>query len=1675
MGFDAGVSWHAQSYVAGVWVGFGDPAQGAVTIPEGQTSAPITVAIVDDTTDEYDQTFLLTAGASFYWYDENELQVANPVVVGTGTVIDDDDPPTLSIDDVSVTEGELAFATFTVSLSEPSGKEITVAWSTTDDGTATETEDYTQTWGTITCPANIAASQQISVPLYNDLLDEFDETFFVDLSSPLNATIGDGQGVATIVDDETQPIVTIDDITQGESTGTATFTVSLSAPSGRQVSVDYETVGGSAVAPDDYTAGSGTVVIPAGETTATIEVAIVDDAVDGSDKTFDVELLTADSATISTYLHTGTATIVDNEADSFIHVLAPSVTESDETLTFTITLSHETEQDVTVDYTTANGSASSTSDYAAASGTLTFAAGQTSQTLAISISDDFIDELSEEFYLDLSNAQNATIAEPRIWAIIRDDDTTPTAVDDFFLALGHNETLAAAAAGGLLANDDDFDGGSMSVSSWTSPSYGTLNYVNSDGSFEFEPNSALVGDDSFTYVVTDGYNTATATVTISITNDPPLASDDSYLLAEDTTLTVGTTDGVLVNDDDFDDDTLEAYLVSGPSSGALSYLNTDGSFQYVPNSSFTGTDSFDYEVDDGLTTTLATVYLYVDAGSVRAFDDVYDVAHNTALTEAAPGVLSNDFDFEDDTLTVSLVSGPANGTLNYLASDGGFQYTPNTDYSGVDSFVYEATDGSDTEQATVYVIVAVAPGTNNAPFAGDDEYLILHDASLSGDVLANDVDVDEDTLTASLVSGPAYGSFTIALAGDGTFVYQPNSGYVGSDSFTYEISDGTDTATATVSIETYNTPPFATDEFYSTPQETALSGNVLTNDSDDDSDNLTAALVSGPSNGSFSTALAGNGSFVYQPDNDYVGDDSFVYTVSDGIDTVTATVSITMFNDPPDAFDDYFLTQHDTPLTVNPASVLDNDVDANGDNLTVTLIGGPLHGSFTTPLAGDGTFVYQPDAGYIGSDSFVYQLSDGHDTVAATVSIEMTNTAPYAVDDHESTMHDDPLEIALATLLANDGDDDGDSLSLQSYQQPAEGVVTYDAQTETFEYQPDAGEFGPDSFTYVISDGITTSQGTVFVNVQNNLPDTEADVYQVDYDTTLTIDASAGVLANDSDADAESLVAVQVAGPQNGTLDYLNTDGSFEYTPDSWFQGVDFFTYNAFDGAAFSQLTRVFIYVGTVPDMPLVSISDAQAVTEGDPGDTTSNATFTVTLSEVSSEDVVISFAAHALSTHTQGVAAATAGADFHPVVGNRTIAAGSTSTTIAVPIKNDSIDEYDERFRVLIGVTTFNATVVDGEGEGQIDDNDARAKFFMPETLVVSEPAAGSKAVDIKLSIDRKTEKDDSGTFYTTSISVLEESPALAHQGDFDDTYLSMPFPPGIFADDATERTIQVNVNQDDVDEGSERFFAEVHDVSAHLNVQNSQTAITILGIDLRVDSNNDGFFSNADNDETAKPGKFVNKGSYAPILVDLGNTTDLAGYRVAFTPPPSLELYEDAALQTPVKVEYVVGTDNIPSAIYAKGVAVDNRSYGVWASISHPDGVAFARDVVAISVVDVGHIRVVNYTNNHDLVSDPYLDAAGNYHTDKYATGTEWQDTNQDGIAGGCDPKVSFNIARIFQVQRAVALSASTLQLNALGSHCQSVAACRRRKSASSSIRSSQRSVITCARTCNMISAFS
>ena len=280
-----------------------------------------------------------------------------------------------------------------------------------------------------------------------------------------------------------------------------------------------------------------------------------------------------------------------------------------------------------------------------------------------------------------------------------------------------------------------------------------------------------------------------------------------------------------------------------------------------------------------------------------AVDDSYTTNEETALTVPGPGVLANDTDSNPvNTLTARLVTGPANGTLT-LNPDGSFTYTPNPNFNGSDSFIYVANDGALDSLTAATVTITVTP-VNDPPVAVNDSVTTAEDAPVSGNVLANDTDVDTgDTRTASLVSGPANG--TLTLNSDGSFTYTPNPNFNGSDAFTYKANDGvadSNVATVSITVTPVNDAPVAGNDGYSMTQGTTLNGvapGVLANDSDPDGNALTAVLAVGPVNGSLT--LNPNGSFSYTPRATFSGTDSFTYRASDGsVQSSVATVTLTV-------------------------------------------------------------------------------------------------------------------------------------------------------------------------------------------------------------------------------------------------------------------------------------------------------------------------------------------------------------------------------------------------------------------------------------------------------------------------------------------------------------------------------------------------------------------------------------------------------------------------------------------------------------------------------------------------------------------------------------------------------------------------------------------------------------
>jgi VCBS repeat-containing protein len=476
-------------------------------------------------------------------------------------------------------------------------------------------------------------------------------------------------------------------------------------------------------------------------------------------------------------------------------------------------------------------------------------------------------------------------------------------------------------------------------------------------------------------VVSDGISdSAPDEVVVTATNTPPVARDDAYTTNEDSALAISAP-GVLNNDSDAEGSALSAVLVSGPAHGTLT-LGANGSFTYTPAANFFGTDTFTYRASDGAATSAAataTITVTSVNDAPLAAPDAYSTSEDTALAIAAPGLLGNDGDVDGDALSAILVSGPVHGTVA-LSANGSFAYTPAPNFFGSDGFSYRASDGVATSGTTTVTLTVLA--VNDAPTGAPDTFTTNEDTALvigAPGVLANDSDVEGSALSAVLVSGPAHG--TLTLGAHGSFTYTPALNFFGSDSFTYQASDGAALSapvTVALTVTAVNDAPVAGDDAATTNEDTPVTIDVLANDSDVDgalaaaSVQVTAAAAHGTT-----TVDPATGRVTYNPALNFNGSDSFTYEVCDGsgaCDTAIVTIAVLAVNDAPTAAPDAYTTNEDTPLVLGAPGVLANDSDVEGSSLSAALVSGPAHGTLT--LGADGSFTYTPALNFNGADSF---------------------------------------------------------------------------------------------------------------------------------------------------------------------------------------------------------------------------------------------------------------------------------------------------------------------------------------------------------------------------------------------------------------------------------------------------------------------------------------------------------------------------------------------------------------------------------------------------------------------------------------------------------------------------------------------------------------------------------
>ncbi|MFM2611498.1 tandem-95 repeat protein [Vibrio campbellii] len=730
----------------------------------------------------------------------------------------------------------------------------------------------------------------------------------------------------------------------------------------------------------------------------------------------------------------------------------------------------------------------------------------------------------------------------------------------------------------VLPNDTDVDGDTLTIVNASVPAdQGTVEIV--DGKLVFTPAENFNGEATISYTVSDGAleDSAEVSVTVNPINDAPVANDDSAATDEDTPVTID----VLPNDTDIDGDTLSIVNASVPADQGTVEI-VDGKLIFTPADNFNGEATISYMVSDGVLEDSAEVSVTVNPinDAPVANDDNAVTDENTPVTI---DVLPNDTDVDGDTLTIVNASVPADqGTVEIV--DGKLVFTPADNFNGEATISYTVSDGALEDSAEVTVTVNPI---NDAPVANDDSAVTDEDTPVTIDVLPNDTDVDGDTLSIVNASVPA-DQGTVEIV-DGKLVFTPADNFNGEATISYTVSDGEleDSAEVSVTVNPVNDAPVANDDSAVTDEDTPVTIDVLSNDTDVDGDTLTIVNASVPVDQG--TVEIVDGKLVFTPADNFNGEATISYTVSDGALEDSAEVSVTVnpVNDAPVANDDSAATDEDTPVTID---VLTNDTDVDGDTLTIVNASVPVDQG-TVEIV-DGKLVFTPADNFNGEATISYTVSDGvlEDSAEVSVTVNPINDAPVANDDSAATDEDTPVTI---DVLTNDTDVDGDTLTIVNASVPAD-QGTVEIVDGKLVFTPAENFNGEANINYTVSDGVLedSAEVTVTVNPINDAPVANDDNVVTDEDTPVTID----VLPNDTDVDGDTLTIVNASVPvDQGTVEIV--DGKLVFTPADNFNGEVTISYTVSDGEL-EDSAEVSVTVNPVNDAPVAN--DDNVVTDED-------------------------------------------------------------------------------------------------------------------------------------------------------------------------------------------------------------------------------------------------------------------------------------------------------------------------------------------------------------------------------------------------------------------------------------------------------------------------------------------
>jgi hypothetical protein len=748
-------------------------------------------------------------------------------------------------------------------------------------------------------------------------------------------------------------------------------------------------------------------------------------------------------------------------------------------------------------------------------------------------------------------------------------------------------------------------GANLTVTQVTAPKHGTATITNNV--VTYTPEAGFAGYNSFTYLVSNQNNNKGAgSVTVEVRPKPlgpgPVARPDSFQAQRNAPLAIGYT-GLLANDSG-SGLTVRTDLFTTPAHGTLTICCSADGFTYTPATSYVGSDSFSYTIQDNSgrrsSATISINVVFTNHPPVPGNDSVV-TEHDTAITIP---VLANDSDPDGDTLTATAVTQPPSGTV---VINGGttVTYTPPTGFTGTVAFTYTVRD-SHNATATASVTVRVR-AQNVPPAAVDDPFSSPRNAPFSftcAQLLANDSDSDAepalgDHLTVTSI-GPASAGTLVCTSC--SCALTPSTGFTGSINVPYTINDGrpNGTASAFARITVLNRPPVAVNDVASTPPNTPVTINVRVNDSDPDGDPITVnAITAQPVAGTGTCAVASGGTgVVYTPPTGFMTQATCSYTVTDGLAT-SAPAAITIYiNRLPIARGDQIRVPFATQIQISRATLLANDFDPDGDPLTISSFDTTgMSGTLSCPTGGTSCTYTPPGGYYTAVTSFNYTVTDGRagfSTATVKLKVGVVQSLPVANDDLLTTPLNTQKAFTTLDVLANDTDADGDVLTAGIASGPRDyGTVSCTTPTFNCTYTPNTGFVGSDRFSYTASDGADGS-ATAYIKMMVLPPSTPAFDAQEDQISTqqnTSLFFTRGFLTiNDYSptGDPLTITSFDTTG-LNGTLDCTTDTFGCTYQPPSFFLGTTRFKYTVSDTHGHSDMAIVKIKVGAANTAPVAA------------------------------------------------------------------------------------------------------------------------------------------------------------------------------------------------------------------------------------------------------------------------------------------------------------------------------------------------------------------------------------------------------------------------------------------------------------------------------------------------------